>query len=128
MRKLLPVLLLAAMWLQAVTPPKVTTVTVHVVNDLGKPIPGAEVIIRFYDGHNIALMKVKRSWELRSSQDGTAKIPAIPQGRIQVQVYAHNYQTFGEFYEVHQEEKTVEVQLKLPQAQYSSHEAVPPAK
>src|SRR5690349_16005291 len=116
MRKLLPILLSAAMLALGVTPPKLTEITVHIVNDLGKPVEQAEVIVRFYEGRNLALMKVKKSWEQRSSQDGIAKFPSIPQGHVLVQVYGKNYQTFGEYYDIHQDEKTVEVQLKVPQS------------
>jgi hypothetical protein len=120
MRKLLLVFVLAAMLLPAVTPPKVTTITVHIVNDLGKPMPQAEVIVRFYEGRNAALMKVKKTWEQRSSQEGLAKFPAIPQGRVMVQVYEKNYQTYGETFDIHEETKTVEVQLSQPQKQFSA--------
>ncbi len=51
-----------------------------------------------------------------------AKIPTIPQGKIRVQVIAKGYQTFGQDFEVNEEEKTLEVRLNPPQTQYSSHQ------
>jgi hypothetical protein len=37
-------------------------------------------------------------------------------------VIAKGFQTFGEIFEVDEEEKTIEVKLNPPQAQYSSHQ------
>ena len=126
MGKFLPaVFLLALLPLQAADK---TTLQIKVTNDLGKPVANAEVIVRFYEGRSVVLTKVKKSWELRTSQAGSAKLPTIPQGKIQIQVFAKNYQTFGEFFDIHEEEKTVEIQLKPPQAQYSAHEPASPSK
>jgi hypothetical protein len=36
-------------------------------------------------------------------------------------VIAKGYQTFGETIEINEDEKTVEIQLKPPQPQYSAH-------
>jgi short-subunit dehydrogenase len=58
---------------------------------------------------------------LRSNQEGEAKIPAIPQGKIKILVNAKGYQTFGEVMEINEEQKTVEVKLNPPQPQYSAH-------
>jgi hypothetical protein len=39
-----------------------------------------------------------------------------------VQVIAKGYQTFGNTFEVEEEEKTIEVKLNPPQPQYSAHQ------
>jgi hypothetical protein len=41
---------------------------------------------------------IRTSFELRTNQDGEAKIPTIPQGQIQVQAIAKGYQTFGQIF------------------------------
>ena len=66
--------------------------------------------------------KIMTSWEVRTNQEGLAKIPELPQGSIRIQVIASGYQTFGQVYEVKEAEKTIEIKLNPPQAQYSSHE------
>jgi hypothetical protein len=66
--------------------------------------------------------KIITNWELRTNQEGVARIPSIPQGKIRVQVIAKGYQTFGQVFEVNEEEKTLEVKLYPPQAQYSVHQ------
>jgi hypothetical protein len=63
--------------------------------------------------------KVITSWEVRTNQEGVAKIPELPQGDIRIQVIAKGYQTFGQTFEVNETEKTIEIKLNPPQAQYS---------
>jgi len=101
-----------------------TTLRVEVKSKGGKPIDRASVIVRFVEGRSIVKLgkKIRTNWELRTNQDGVAKIPPIPQGKIIVQVYAKGFQTFGETFEIEEEEKTIEVRLNPPQAQYSSHQ------
>lgn len=101
-----------------------THIHIHVVNDLGKPVGNAEVIVRFLQSR-VLIPKKKMAWELRTTQEGTVSTPGIPQGKIVIQVNARNYQTFGETYDIEEADKTVEIQLKVPQPQYSSDPAHP---
>ena len=90
----------------------------------GRPVDRASVVVKFVEGRSVVKLgkKIKTSWELRTNQDGLATIPPVPQGKILVQVYAKGYQTFGNLYDINEEEKTLEVKLKPPQSQYSSHQ------
>ena len=124
MRKLFTVLLLAT--LTTVLPPvraaeKKTQLQIHITNTEGKPVGNASVIVKFAEDQPIKILKSKKSWELRTSQEGMAKIPEIPQGKVRIQVIAKNYQTFGDTFDVHEEEKTIEIVLNPPQSQYSAH-------
>jgi short-subunit dehydrogenase len=65
--------------------------------------------------------KVRKSYDLRTDQEGEAKIPEIPQGQIRLLVNAKGYQTYGQTLTVEEEEKTLEVKLNPPQPQYSAH-------
>jgi hypothetical protein len=104
-----------------------TRLHIHVVNAQGKPVGNAEVIVKFLEGR---LLKTKKheSWELRTTQEGTVSTPGIPFGKILVQINAHNYQTYGETYDVAEPEKDIEIKLKAPQSQYSSDPSPPPLK
>jgi len=99
-----------------------TKLTVVVTNASGKPVDRADVIVKFA-GRSILKLgaKARTSWEMRSSQEGVARIPDLPKGKILVQVIAKNYQTFGQTYDVIEDEKTIEVKLNPPQEQYSAH-------
>jgi hypothetical protein len=102
---------------------EMTTLTISVKTPGGKPVEGASVIVKFVKGHSITKLgkKIRTEWELRSNQDGLAKIPPIPQGTILVQIIAKGYQTFGQNFDVDEEQKTLEIALNPPQPQYSAH-------
>jgi hypothetical protein len=102
-----------------------TRIQIHVTNQRGKPVDRASVIVKFVSGRplkTLGLKKARLSWELKSSQEGMAKIPSIPKGKILIQIIAKNYQTFGETYDIDEDERTVDIVLKDPQEQYSVHQ------
>jgi hypothetical protein len=103
--------------------PPMTKLQIEVKSHAGKPIDRASVVVRFLQARSVAKLgkKTRTHWELRTSQEGIARIPPIPQGKILIQVIAKGYQTFGQTFEIDEEEKTVEVKLNAPQQQYSAH-------
>jgi hypothetical protein len=107
-----------------------TNLSIQVLTPGGRPVDRASVIVTFVKGR--AKTKLYRKefthWELKTNQQGIAKIPPIPQGTIKVQVIAANYQTFGDLINVDEAEKTITVQLKDPQSQYSAHGDNDPTK
>jgi len=100
-----------------------TRLQVEVTNLKGKPVARAAVIVKFVGGRSVKKFgkKQKHQWELKTNQEGIATMPPLPQGKIQIQVIADNYQTFGDIFEVLEEEKTIQIELKPPQPQYSVH-------
>jgi len=100
-----------------------TRLRIEVKNLYDKPVERASVIVKFVEGRSVVKFgkKIRTRWELRSNNEGVARIPPIPQGKILVQVIAKGYQTFGETYDVDETEKTIEVKLNPPQPQYSAH-------
>ena len=120
-RALLIALLVSA--LPPLTAAPMTKLRIEVRNADDKPVDRASVIVQFVEGRSIVKLgkKIQTRWELKTNQEGIAKIPTIPQGKIRVQVYAKQYQTFGEVFDVDEEEKTLRVKLNPPQPQYSAH-------
>src|SRR5256885_7510523 len=100
-------------------PAQTTKLRIEVRNIDDRPVDRASVLVRFVEGRSVVKLgkKIRTSWELRTNQEGAVKIPPIPQGKILVQVIAKGYQTFGGTFDVAEEEKTLEVKLKPPQAQ-----------
>ena len=100
-----------------------TKLTIQVKSKGGKPVDHASVIVKFVKGHSVVKLgrKIRTEWELQTNEDGIARIPPIPQGTILVQVNAKNFQTFGQNFDVDQEQKTLEITLNPPQPQYSAH-------
>jgi hypothetical protein len=122
MRKALVLVLFLATCLPSFADSDVTRITVKVVDDRGKPIDRANVRLVFKQGRRkLTMKKIRRSWELKTSQEGTAKLPGIPKGDILIQVTAKNHQSFGDTFTIEEDEKVVEVTLKPPQNPYSVH-------
>jgi hypothetical protein len=125
MRKLVLLLALLSLPITLVYADDLTRLQIHVTNERGKPVDRASVIVKFVQGRSanaLLLKKTRLSWELKSSQEGMAKIPGIPKGKVLIQIIAKNYQTFGDTFDIDEDERVVEIVLKDPQAQYSSHE------
>ena len=115
-----------ALWVPMTLPAlgaDLTTLTISVKSTGGKPVENASVIVKFVKGHSVTKLgkKIRKEWELRSNQEGLVKIPPIPQGTILVQIIAKGYQTFGQNFDVDEEQKTLDIVLNPPQPQYSAH-------
>ena len=89
----------------------------------GKPVDHADVIVKFVEGRSVAKFgkKIRTSWEVHTIQDGTAEVPEVPKGKILIQVIAKNYQTFGQTFDIADDEKTIDITLSPPQQQYTAH-------
>jgi len=100
-----------------------TKINVQVTTPGGRPIDRADVVVKFVKGRSVIKLgkKIRTSWEMRTNQEGIAKVPEIPQGTILIQVIAKGYQTYGQTFDVDEAEKTIEVKLNSPQEQYSAH-------
>ena len=58
--------------------------------------------------------------ELKTNDDGVAKMTIIPQGsQVLVQVIMQGYRTFGQKYDVPGSEKAITIKLLPPDQQYS---------
>jgi hypothetical protein len=114
-------LALSMAWAEA----PMTELQINVKTQGGHAIDRAEVIVRWKANAKHPAERygkaVSTTFEMRTNQDGIAKVPAIPQGSILIQVNAKGYQTFGHVFEVEEDEKTIDVVLNQPQQQYSAH-------
>ena len=102
---------------------ELTTLTISVRSPFDKPVESAGVVVKFVKGRSKTKFgkKIRTEWELRTNQEGVVKIPPIPQGTILIQVIAKGYQTFGQNFDVDEDEKTIDIKLNEPQPQYSAH-------
>ena len=100
-----------------------TKLRVEVKTYTDRPIERASVIIRFVRGKNVTKVAkhANTTWELKTNQEGVAKLPPLPQGELLLQVIAKGYQTYGKVIEVNEAERTIEVKLNAPQPQESAH-------
>ena len=122
MTRRLACLALLATAASAETP--MTTLRIEVKSQSDKVVERAAVRVKFLEGRNYMKLgrKTATSYELKTNQEGVARIPPIPQGKILVQVIAKGYQTFGQTFQVDETERTIEVKLNPPQQSYSAHQ------
>jgi hypothetical protein len=120
--------LLACFVLSADTPK--STITVSVTNQFDKPVENAAVILDFLGSRDIKKLGMRKSmhWEVHTNQQGIAHFPPVPYGTVQVQVITKRYQTFGQKFDLDQEDKRIDVKLNPPQQQYSVHPPLKPAE
>jgi hypothetical protein len=118
---IVPALLCCVLAAYAAVP--MTKINVQVTSQGGRPIERADIVVKFVKGHSVIKLgkKIRTSWEMRTNQEGIAKVPEIPQGTILIQVIAKGYQTFGQTFDVDEAEKTIAIKLNSPQEQYSAH-------
>ncbi|MEO8097131.1 MAG: carboxypeptidase-like regulatory domain-containing protein [Acidobacteriota bacterium] len=122
MRRAIFILLLAAACVPVWADSDLTKLEIKVVDDRGKPIERANVRVVFKQGRRkLTMKKIRRSWELKTSQEGYARIPGIPKGDILIQVTAKNHQSFGDTFTIEEDERLVNVELKPPQVPFSVH-------
>jgi len=125
MRSLATAAALLALFAAPVPAGEMTKLTIEVRDHYDKPVDRAAVVVRFVAGRSVKKFgkKVYKSWELKTNQEGIARVPLeLPQGKIRVQVIAKGYQTYGEVFDVNEEERTVLVKLNPPQPQHTEHQ------
>jgi len=120
MRKFLVTVLLAAL---PVLADDSTKLEIRVTTEAGRPIENASVVIKFRGGVKVKPNpKFRKEWDVKTSEQGTVKLPSIQKGPILIQIRADNFQTFGQVFDVQEDERLLEIKLKPPQPQYSAHD------
>jgi hypothetical protein len=75
--------------------------------DANKPVDNASVYLRFPKEKKIEL-------DLKTNQQGVARSPQIPQGRVLIQIVAPGWKTYGEYHEISESEQTIQIHLLRP--------------
>jgi hypothetical protein len=100
-----------------------TALEIHVMSVTGRPIENASVVVKFRGGKVIKPNpKFRTEWDVKTNQEGTVKLPTIQKGPILIQIRADNYQTFGQVFDVQEDERRLDIKLNPPQPQYSAHD------
>jgi len=81
--------------------------------DGNKPVADASVYVKFAEERKV-LKDRTIEFNLKTNQEGVARSPEIPKGKILIQIVAPTWKTFGEWYEVTQDEQTIQIHLVRP--------------
>jgi len=99
---------------QKTSEPTTTRLKIRVTDKSGKPVSNASVYIRFHEGGGLLHHDKLAELDLKTNQDGSVKVPPVPQGKIMIQIIATGWHTFGQWYDVQKEEESISIQLAPP--------------
>jgi len=92
-------------------------ITVKGKND--KPVADASVYVRYTIPAGVIHKEKLAELDLKTAGDGSVRVPAVPQGKIMIQVIAAGWHTYGKWYEFQdKEEDSVEIKLEPPHRWY----------
>ncbi len=99
--------------------PKLLPLEIKVISgEGGEPIDNASVYVKFKEGRWYWKDK-RREWHAKTNREGVVRFPAVPPGKLLIQVLAEGWKTFGEYYQVSEtEKKVIEIKLKRPRRWY----------
>lgn len=95
---------------------------IHVVGGREKkPVANASVYLRFKEKHALLFLlhkKHKVELDLKTDNEGYASFNQVPQGKLLIQVVAPGWQTFGEYYALHKDKRTIVIKLHRPKTHW----------
>jgi hypothetical protein len=80
----------------------------------GKPIGNASVYVRYNESGGFLHKDKLAELNFKTNQDGSVKVPEIPQGKILIQVIAKGWHTYGKWYDIDTDEQTIQIKLDPP--------------
>ena len=94
-----------------------TRLTITVTGgDEKKPVADASVYVKYVVDKRIKDQKIELN--LKTNQEGLTHSPEIPQGKVLIQIVAPGWKTFGEYYDLQEEDQTVEIHLERPKTRW----------
>lgn len=95
-------------------PSDVASVRIEVTGgDEAKPVADASVYLKFVEERKL-LKDRKIEFNLKTNQEGVARSPEVPKGKILIQIVAPGWRTFGQYYELTDDEQTIQIHLARP--------------
>lgn len=93
---------------------RTTRLKINVTNSEDKPVGNASVYIRFNESGGFLHKDKLAELSFKTNEDGSVKVPAIPAGKILIQVIAKGLHTFGKWYDIEDETATIDIKLEPP--------------
>jgi hypothetical protein len=82
----------------------------------GKPVRNASVVLHPVNSKG---KQESGGLQLKTDAEGKADYNGIPYGKLRIQVIASGFQTFGQDYDIDQQEQQITIKLQRPKDQYS---------
>jgi hypothetical protein len=94
--------------------PGMTKLRIRVLTKDDKPVDNASVYVRYNESGGFLHHDKLAELSFKTNEDGSVKTPAVPQGKILIQVIAKGWHTFGKWYDVNTDEQTIQIKLEPP--------------
>ena len=95
-----------------------TRVTIEVTGgDKDRPIENASVYLKYVEEHKIAKNK-QFELNVKTNREGIAHIPDAPLGRVEIQIVAEGWKTFGRWYDITTSKEPIKIHLDRPPKWY----------
>jgi hypothetical protein len=91
-----------------------TRLRIVVTNTEDKPVGNASVYVRFNQPGGFMHKDKLAELSFKTNEDGTVKVPAVPRGKILIQVIAKGWHTFGKWYDIDKDQDTIAIKLEAP--------------
>jgi hypothetical protein len=89
-----------------------TRLRIVVTNTQDKPVGNASVYVRFNQPGGFLHKDKLAELSFKTNEDGSVKVPAVPRGKILIQVIAKGLHTFGKWYDIEKEQDTIAIKLE----------------
>jgi len=80
----------------------------------GSPVQNASVYVRYKLPDGLFHKDKMAELDLKTASDGSVKVPAVPQGKVLIQVIAPGRHTYGKWYDFDKDEDSVDIKLDPP--------------
>jgi hypothetical protein len=89
-----------------------TRLRIRITNPEDKPVGNASVYVRFNQPGSFLRKDKLAELSFKTNEDGSVKVPAVPRGKILIQVIAKGLHTYGKWYDIEKDQDTIEIKLE----------------
>ena len=94
--------------------PATVKLRIQVTGPDDKRIGNASVYVRFTESGGLFRHDKLAELNFKTNEDGSVKVPDIPQGKILIQVVAKGWHTYGKWYDIEKDEESIQIKLEPP--------------
>jgi len=94
--------------------PATTKIRITVTDPKDHPISNASVYVRYNVTGGLFHKDHLAELSFKTNQEGSLKVPEVPQGKVLIQVIAKGWHTFGQWYDMDKDQETVTIKLDPP--------------
>jgi hypothetical protein len=99
-------------------PSAIPRMTIEVTGgEANKPVENASVYVKTVEEHSV-LKDKKTELNVKTNQNGVARIPDVPTGRVLIQIVAEGWKSYGHWYDITDPRQVIKIHLDRPPKWY----------